>query len=392
MSDYQGGGALDGVRVIDLTRVLAGPYCTMLLAEMGAQVIKVEQAGSGDDTRGYPPFDRGFSAYFANLNHNKKSIALDLKTDEDRQILRDLVAGADVVVENFKPGTMDRLGFSYDTLKEINPGIVLASISGFGQTGRYRDRPGYDIIGQAMGGIMSVTGWPDTPPVRTGTAIGDILAGLNACVGILGALHARHRTGLGDWVDVSLVDSSVSAMETLVQVYLVEGRIPRPIGNRYEFIYPYDTFQTADGWIVLAVGNDNVWQRFCRCMNRQDLSRDPRFLTNAQRVEHHEVLRELVQDMLAGHASKDLESLFLENSVPACPIMDVSQIVGDGHIAQDRQMLRRVAHPHGGEMQIVSSAIKMKNHLHPDGLAAPVLDEHRAEILSGLYPNRGESQ
>ncbi|MDD5169378.1 MAG: CoA transferase, partial [Syntrophales bacterium] len=225
LNPLQANGALTGLRVVDLTRVLAGPFCTMLLADMGAEVIKVEDPGKGDDSRGYPPFLRGSSAYFANLNRNKQSIILDLKKPEGKSILLDLVKKSDVLLENFKPGTMEKLGLGYDAIKDINPRIIYASISGFGQYGPYKDRPGYDIIGQAMGGLMSVSGWPDSPPTRTGTAMADIVAGLNACIGILAALKGRERTGLGERIDVALVDSMVSAMETIIQIYLVEGRV-----------------------------------------------------------------------------------------------------------------------------------------------------------------------
>jgi hypothetical protein len=253
-------GALDGVRVVDLSRVLAGPFCTMLMGDMGAEIIKIEEPGKGDDTRGYPPFLNGCSAYFANLNRNKKSVTLDLKNAEGKKMLIELVKISDVVVENYKPGTMEKLGLAYEQLKAVNPRIVFASISGFGQYGPYRDRPGYDIIGQAMGGLMSVSGWPDSPPTRTGTAMGDILAGLNCCIGILAALKARETTGMGQQVDVSLVDSVVSSMETIIQLYLVENRIPQRIGNRYEFIYPYDSFAAptagwSSAWAATRSGN-----------------------------------------------------------------------------------------------------------------------------------------
>ena len=240
-------GALKGVRILDLTRVLAGPFCTMLLADMGAEVIKIEEPGKGDDTRTYPPFLEGSSAYFCNMNRNKMSITLDLKKPEAKAVFKEMAKNVDVVIENYKPGTMTKLGLDYDVLKEINPRLIFASISGFGQYGPYRERPGYDIIGQAMGGLMSVSGWPDSPPTRSGTAMGDVLAGLNCCIGILAAMKGREITGRGQSVDVALVDSVVSAMETIIQLYLVENRIPGRIGNRYEFIYPYDTFAASDG-------------------------------------------------------------------------------------------------------------------------------------------------
>lgn len=372
---------LTGVRIIDLTRVLAGPFCTMLLADMGAEVIKIEEPLKGDDTRGYPPFDRGFSAYFANLNRNKKSVALDLKDNDSKEILWRMVRCSDVIVENYKPGTLAKLGFSYDALKEANPRIILASISGFGQYGPYTKRPGYDIIGQAMGGIMAVTGWPDSPPTRTGTAIGDILAGLNCCIGILAALKNRDNSGRGDWVDVSLVDSAVSAMETLIQIYLVEKRIPQRAGNRYEFIYPYDSFPASDGWVVLGIGNDNVWKRFCVAINREDLLNEERFRQNADRVKENEILRDIVTQWTSRNTKEDIINLLLANSVPCAPIYDVEQIVNDPHIAQARGMIVDVGHPVEGQMKVVGCPIKFKENPVDTFLTAPALGEHTEEII-----------
>ncbi len=284
---------LEGIRVVDLTRVLSGPYCTMLLADMGAEVIKIEQPGKGDDSREYPPFQRGISAYFANLNRNKKSITLNLKDPKAKQVLFDLIKMSDVIVENFKPGTMDKLGFPYESVKTVNPEIIYASISGFGQTGPYRKLPGYDVIAQAMSGMMSVTGWPDSPPTRTGTAIGDVLAGLNCCIGILAGLQGKNTHGKGDRIDIGLVDCSVSAMETITEIYMVENRIPEPIRNRYEFIYPYDSFEAKDGWVVIAVGNDSIWQRFCNATGRTDLLEVEKFKLNKNRVNSHDELNKI---------------------------------------------------------------------------------------------------
>ncbi len=237
-------GALSGLRVIDLTRVLAGPFSTMMLADMGAEVIKIEQPGKGDDTRHFAPFQNGESAYYMNLNRGKKGVTLDLK-GKGRDIFLDLIRTADVVVENFRPGTMDKLGIGYETLKAINPRLVYGAVSGFGDTGPYRLRPGYDIIGQAMGGLMSTTGWPGGEPTRSGTAMADVLAGLSVTIGILAALRHRDVSGVGQKVDVALVDSVVSSLEVITQIYLAEGRVPERIGNRYESCYPYDSFRCA---------------------------------------------------------------------------------------------------------------------------------------------------
>lgn len=377
-------GCLQGIKVIDLTRVLAGPFCTMLLAEMGAEIIKVEQKGKGDDTREYPPFLNGISAYFANLNRNKRSIDLDLKSPGDKEILFELIRTADVVVENFKPGTMEKFGFSYDKMKEANPEIIYASISGFGQTGRYKNRPGYDIIGQAMGGIMSVSGWPGMPPTRTGTAISDILGGLNACVGILAAIRGKEKFGHGDRLDVSLVDSTISSMETLLQIYLVEQRIPEPIGNRYEFIYPYDTFPAADGWIVIACGNDAIWKRLCKVMERKDLVEIGRFDSNAKRVSFHSELFDIISGWTRKFSKSEIEKKLLLNSIPTCQIYNVKEIVEDPHIAEDREMIIEIPHPVEGNMKVVGTPIKFHNYQLLKNNPAPLLGQHREEILKEL--------
>jgi len=377
-------GALSGLRVVDLTRVLAGPFCSMLLADMGAEVIKVEGPDKGDDARDYPPFLRGSSAYFANLNRNKQSVVLDLKKPAARQILLDLAKKSDVLLENFKPGTMDKLGLGYEALRECNPRIIYASISGFGQYGPYRDRPGYDIIGQAMGGLMSVSGWPDSPPTRTGTAMADIVAGLNACIGILAALKGRERTGVGERIDVSLVDSMVSAMETVIQIYLVEGRIPQRVGNRYEFIAPYNSFQAKDGWIVIGVGGQEVWRRFCQVIGREELLEDPEFLTNKDRVKNVARLEEIVTEWTSKREMDDIVSLLMAASVPCSPILNVEQICNDVHIAQAREMIVEIDHPLGGKMKVVSCPIKFSNMKPAIRSTAPGHGEHTEQVLTNI--------
>lgn len=374
-------GPLKGLCVIDLTRVLAGPFCTMLLADMGADVIKIEEPGKGDDSRGYPPFLRGSSAYFANLNRNKQSIILDLKKNEAKDILRQLLAKADVLLENFKPGTMEKLGFSYESIQAINPRLVYASISGFGQYGPYKDRPGYDIIGQAMGGLMSVSGWPDSPPTRTGTAMADIVAGLNAAIGILAALKGRERTGVGERIDVALVDSMVSAMETIIQLYLVEGRVPQRAGNRYEFIAPYNSFAAQDGWVVIGVGGEEVWKRFCKVIGRDELINDPEFLTNKDRVLNVERLEGIVTEWTSKHRVNDIVSLLMGVSVPCAPILNVDQICEDPHIADAREMIVEIDHPLEGRMKVVSCPIKFTNMKPSIRTTAPLHGEHTEKVL-----------
>jgi len=383
-SELHFNGALQGLRVVDMTRVLAGPFCTMLMADMGAEVIKVEGPGKGDDARDYPPFLRGASAYFTNLNRNKKSIVLDLKDQNARGILIDLVKKSDVLLENFKPGTMERLGLGYEEVREFNPRIIYASISGFGQYGPYKDRPGYDIIGQAMGGLMSVSGWPDSPPTRTGTAMADIVAGLNACIGILAALKGRERTGVGERIDVALVDSMVSAMETVIQIFLVEGRVPQRVGNRYEFIAPYNSFAAKDGWIVIGVGGQEVWKRFCQVIGQEALIEAPEFLTNKDRVKNVVRLEAIVTEWTSKRSMDEIVSLLMEASVPCSPILNVEQICKDPHIAGAREMIVEIDHPLGGKMNVVSCPIKFTNMKPTIRSTAPGYGEHTEQVLTNL--------
>jgi len=375
-------GALDGIRVLDLTRVLAGPFCTMLLGDMGAEIIKIETPGNGDDSRRYPPFIGEESAYFMNLNRNKKSIVLNLKEPKAKEIFLNLVEKSDVILENFRPGTMEKLGVGYETIKARNPDIVYACISGFGHSGPYKDLPGYDIIGQAMGGVMSITGWPDSPPTRTGTAIGDVLAGLNACVGILAGLLSVRNGGSGQKVDIALVDSVVSAMETIIQIYLVENRIPQRTGNRYEFIYPYDTFKAQDGWVIIAVGNNKLWEVFCNAIHRPDLLKDPNYRDNYDRVKAHEEVKRLVEDWTETKGVKEIVDFLLSKKIPCAPIFTVKEVVEDEHIAKSRRMIREIEHPAAGLVKVIGSPVNLSETPPEVHSPAPMLGQHTDSILS----------
>jgi crotonobetainyl-CoA:carnitine CoA-transferase CaiB-like acyl-CoA transferase len=387
-------GALSGIRVLDLTRILAGPYCTLLLGDMGAEIIKIEVPGHGDDSRRYPPFIGSESAYFMNLNRNKKSLTLNLKAEEGRAVFLELVERSHVLTENFRPGTLDGLGMGYEKLKAINPDLVYASISGFGHTGPYRDLPGYDIIGQAMGGIMSVTGWPDGPPSRTGTAIGDILGGLCACIGILSSLIAVRDGRPGQRVDIALVDSVVSAMEAIIQIYLVDGRIPQRTGNRYEFIYPYDTFRAQDGWVVIAVGNNKLWRQFCDAIDSTALADDPRYRDNHDRVKAHEEVRQIVEAWTGTRTVQGVIEHLTAAAIPCAPIYTVEDVVGDPHIARARRMIREIEHPVAGRMRLVGSPITLSEMPAEIRSPAPLLGQHSAEVLQdvlGYAPDRIEA-
>jgi crotonobetainyl-CoA:carnitine CoA-transferase CaiB-like acyl-CoA transferase len=376
--------ALRGIRVLDLTRVLAGPFCTMLLGDMGAEIIKIETPGHGDDARRYPPFIGKESAYFMNLNRNKQSLVLNLKRPRAKEIFLKLVEKSDVVLENFRPGTMEKLGLGHAAIKSRNPDIVYACISGFGHTGPYRDLPGYDIIGQAMGGIMGITGWPDSPPTRTGTAIADVLAGLNACVGILAGLLSVKNGGTGQKVDVALVDSVVSAMETIIQIYLVEDRIPRRTGNRYEFIYPYDTFKAKDGWVVIAVGNNKLWEVFCQAIDRSELLDDPAYRDNYDRVKSHEQIRQIVEAWSQNKPVREIVDFMLSKKIPCGPIYSVKDVVEDQHIAGDRRMIREVEHPIAGPVKVIGSPVNMSATPAEVESPAPLLGQHSEAILKDV--------
>ncbi|RPH53003.1 MAG: CoA transferase [Desulfobacteraceae bacterium] len=381
-------GALMNLRVLDLTRVLAGPYCSLILGDLGADIIKIETPGLGDDSRSYPPFIGAESAYFMNLNRNKRSITLDLKTPEGKGVFLDLVKCSDVVIENFRPGTMGKMGLGYEDLSKENPLIVYSSISGFGQYGPYRDLPGYDIIGQAMGGIMSVTGWPDSPPTRTGTAIADILAGLSSCIGILSALMARKNISRGQHVDVSLVDSVVSAMETIIQIYLVEQREPQRVGNRYEFIYPYDSFQAKNGWVVIGIGNDKLWKEFCSAVGMEYLLENEDYKTNISRVRNYARVKQIVEEWTLNQSVKDIVDFLLKHKIPCAPIYGVKDIVEDEHIAKARGMIVDVDHPKAGSMKVIGLPIKLSHTPAKIQTPAPLLGQHTDEILREvlLYP------
>jgi crotonobetainyl-CoA:carnitine CoA-transferase CaiB-like acyl-CoA transferase len=370
--------------VLDMSRVLAGPFCGMILADMGAEVIKLEVPGSGDDSREFPPFKDGQSLYYVNLNRGKRSITLNLKTEQGKVILRRLVERCDVLIENFRPGTMERLGLGYDELKRVNPRLVYAAISGFGQTGPDRDRPGYDIIGQAMGGLLSITGWPDSPPTRSGTAIGDILSSLFCCIGILAALNVRERTGEGQMVDVSLVDSVFASLENIPQKYYVEGSIPGRIGNRYEFVYPYDTFRARDGWVVIGIANDAIWARFIDATGLRSLGEDPRYCTNKLRVENHEPLREALEEWTLAHGKAEIVKLLNDSRVPSCPIYDVKEASEDPHISRARGMVVELNQPGLGKVKVQGNPIKMNATRPAPRGPAPALGGDTEDVLREL--------
>jgi formyl-CoA transferase len=375
--------ALLGVRVLDLSRVLAGPFASMLLSDMGAEIIKLEIPNIGDDSRQFPPFIKEKSMYYVNLNRGKKSITLNLKNDDGKCIFKELVKKSDILLENFRPGTMDRLGLGYEEVKKLNPRLIYAAISGFGQTGPYKHRPGYDIIGQAMGGLLSITGWPDGPPTRSGTAIGDILSSLFCTIGILGALKIRDQTGKGQLVDVSLVDSVFAALENIPQMYYVEGEVPERIGNRYEFVYPYDTFKTLDGWVVIGIANDSLWTKFLD-VTGLDLSADLRFISNPERVKNHVYLKNAIEKWTKTRYKREIVELLNKAGVPSCPIYNIKEASEDPHISGVRKMVLEIEQPEIGLVKVQGNPIKMSlTDPKPRG-PAPSLGSNSFEVLNRI--------
>jgi crotonobetainyl-CoA:carnitine CoA-transferase CaiB-like acyl-CoA transferase len=353
----------------------------MLLADLGANIIKIEKPGTGDDSRAHYPQVKGESAYYMNLNRNKRGMTLDLKKPEGKELFLRLVARADIVLENYRPGVMERLGLGYEELKKINPGIIYGCVSGFGHYGPYKDRPGYDIIGQAMGGLMSTTGWPGGPPTRSGTAIGDVMGGVSLAVGVLSAYISKQKTGEGQKVDVALVDSVVSALEIINQIYLVTGRVPQRIGNRYEASFPYDSFDAKDGSLVIGAANDKLFKLMCEVMDLNDLPADPRFASNPLRVENHAALKPIMENWLKDHTRDEIVDLLLKKGVPAAPIYSIDQVTKDPHIAGAREMFVEMEHPIAGKLKITGNQVKLSGTPVKYRMPAPTLGQHTREIL-----------
>lgn len=384
-------GALEDITVLDLTRVVAGPFCGSILGDMGARVIKIENPAGGDDSRSYGPYVNGESAYFAMLNRSKEGVTLNLKTEEGKQIFGELVRRADVVLENYRPGVMERLGLGYNTLKEINDRIIYAAVSGFGSYGPYSERPGYDILAQAMGGLMSITGARGGDPTRAGNAMGDILGGLNMTIGVLAALHARTLTGRGQKVDVSLLDGIIVSLENTFTRYWIDNQIYKRNGNAYAALAPYDSFRAKDGLCIIACGNQKLFEKFCVSVAKKpEWVTDERFLTNVLRVEHMDELKELIEEWSVNFTVQELTDTALAAGVPAGPVYDVSQITKDAHIAVARDMFPAVHHPVIGDMHVNGNAVKMTDTMPRVTRPAPLLGEDNNRIYGelGITPAR----
>ncbi len=375
-------GPLEGIVVVDLSRILAGPYCTFLMAEMGARVIKVEPPKGGDDARAYGPFVNGKSTYFASVNRGKESIALDLKSDGDRKIFEQLLAKADVVVENFRPGTMEKLGYGWEQLHPKYPKLIYASASGFGHTGPNSKDPAYDMVMQGMGGIMSITGNEGQPPARVGMSIGDIGAGLYTAVAVNAALIHRMKTGESTKVDIAMFDCQLALMENAIMRYTVEGEVPGPLGARHPTITPFQAFATSDGSIIIAAGNDSLFIKMCDALGRPDWASDPNHKTNALRLKHYKHLWHEIESVLKQNTTTHWLAVLGKAGIPCGPINNVAQAISHPQVAA-RNMLVSVPDGSGGTLKLAGNPLKMSAFDDPTTRrAAPDLDADRAAILS----------
>ncbi len=373
--------ALEGIRVVDLSHVLAAPTTSMILADLGAEVIHVEPPG-GDDARQFGPFVDGQSAYFISINRNKKSVVLDLKHPSGKAVLWDLIKISDVVLENFRPSTMSRLGFSYETIRDVNPRIIYASICGFGHDAlpAYAQRPAYDMVAQAFSGLMSITGPEGGPPVRVGTSVGDIVAGHQCAIGIMAALRHRERTGKGQKVDQSMVDGLVSILENAVVRYTATGCVPQPLGTAHPAITPFQAFKTADSWIITPVGNDTLWKKFCEAIQRPDLVEDPRFRTNPERTDHRPQLAEILQKELEGKTTNQWARIFEAHGLPFSPVNTIDKVVSDPNVLH-RGMIAEIDQPGAGRMRITGSPFHLSETPGEVYAPAPLLGQHTHQVL-----------
>ena len=394
-------GPLEGIRVLDLTRILSGPFCTMVMADLGADVIKVEQPGTGDPARGNGPFltmdahgnqiaaegqaDDSYSTYFMSINRGKRSIAIDLAKPKGRELLLELAEHADVLIENFRPGTMAKLGLTYDALKACNPKLVAASISGFGQTGPYASRPALDVIVQGMGGMLSITGEPGGGPVRPGASIGDITAALFATIAIQSALLERERSGEGQYIDISMLDCQVSIMENAFMRYFTLGQIPERIGTRHPSSTPFQAFKTADGHVVVAImgGSTDQWPLFCAAIEHAELIDDERFVTGWGRTQHYDELIPIISEAITQKSTAEWVDILSGMGIPVGPVQDIAEVAADPQIAH-RDMFVKLDHPTVGQVPFTGNPIKLSRTPSGPSLVPPGLGEHTTGVLSDV--------
>ncbi len=374
-------GPLKGLLVLDLTRVLVGPYCTMVLSDLGARVIKVEAPEVGDDSRSFGPFIEDQSAYFMSLNRGKESIALNLKNSEDKKIFEKILAKADILVENFKPGTLEKWGYGWNDVKDKYPKLIYASASGFGQTGPMNALPAYDMVVQGMGGLMSVTGQPNSEPTRVGTSIGDITAGLFTAIGINAALYDRQKTGKGMQIDVSMLDCQIAILENAIARYLSKGEIPKPMGSRHPSIAPFEAFKTKNSYIIIAAGNDKLFDGMCQTLGISECVQDQRFKDNNTRNKHINDLKIIIEDKLKHKTTEEWVKLFTDKSIPCGPINNIKEAVENPQI-QFRNMIVSAEHDKIGTFKMAGNPIKMSTYKDEKTRGdIPNLDQHRAKLL-----------
>ena len=377
-------GPLSGVTVLDLTRVLAGPYCTMVLADLGARVIKVERPDDGDDARSIGPFVRAKSAYFMSLNRGKESISLDLRDPADREVFEKLLPRADVLVENYRAGVMEKMGYGWETLHARHPRLIYAAASAFGHTGPYAERPAYDLVVQGMGGLMSLTGQPGSGPTRVGTSIGDIAAGLFTAIGVNAALYHRELTGEGTKIDVAMLDCQVALLENAIARYVATGQVPGPLGSRHPSITPFEAFASADGHLIIAAGNDGLFRKLCDVLGRPELAGDPRFCSNEARTDNADALKTEIEKALRERSRADWLSALESAGVPCGPINDIAEVMSDPQVAA-RNMVIRVRDEVAGEISMPGNPIKLSAFEDPPTREpAPGLDRDRERLLEEL--------
>ena len=374
---------LEGLRVLDLSRVLAGPYCTMMMADYGADIVKIEPPIVGDDSRAFGPFVGKESAYFMSLNRNKRSMTLNFKRKEEVEVFKEMVKFADVVVENYRPGTMEKFGLGYDELKAINPKIIYAACSGFGHSGPYQYKPAYDIIVQAMGGIMSITGPEGGEPSRVGASVGDIIAGMFTAYGVMMALYHKEKTGEGQKVDVGMLDCQVAVLENAIARYVTSGNVPVPLGNRHPSITPFSSFTAKDGHIIVGAGNERLWVKLCNILGKSELLADARFDTNSNRTAHVKELSAILNDVFKQKTIHEWMEVLETAELPCAPINTVADIVNDPQI-KARNMIVELEHPVAGHLKMAGVPVKMSATPGAVERPAPMLGQHTAELLKEI--------
>ena len=374
-------GPLKNLLVIDLTRVLVGPYCTMILSDLGARVIKIEAPETGDDSRKFGPFIENYSAYFMSLNRGKESIALNLKNKDDKKIFEKILSKADILVENFKPGTLEKWGYGWKNVSKKYPKLIYASASGFGQTGPLKELPAYDMVVQGMGGLMSITGHPNSEPTRVGTSIGDITAGLFTAIGINAALYDRQKSGKGAYIDVSMLDCQLAILENAIARYLSKNEVPEPMGSRHPSIAPFEAFKTKDNYIIIAAGNDKLFTKLCELLDIPEISNDEKFNTNSLRCKNMDSLKKIFENKLKLKATDEWINQMQEFKIPCGPIYNIKQAVENPQI-EKRNMIVKSYHKIIGEFKSAGNPIKMSTYKDENVRGdIPDLDEHREKIL-----------